>query len=80
MQTLQYRRLRREEASRYLKEKWGIDRKATTLAKLACVGGGPKFEHAGRIPLYPEPELDAWAQSLLSPLKRSTSDTGTEAA
>jgi hypothetical protein len=72
----QPRRLRRQAASDYLKINWGIDRKATTLAKLASVGGGPKFEHAGRIPLYPEPELDAYAISILSPLKSSTSDTG----
>ena len=70
-----YRRLRRPEASAYLKERWGIDRKPSTLAKLACLGGGPRFEHAGRFPLYPEPELDAWALSILSPLKSSTSDT-----
>lgn len=69
-----FRRLRRAEASAYLKEKWGIDRKPGTLAKLACLGGGPLFEHANRIPLYPEPELDAWAEALLSPLKSSTSD------
>lgn len=70
------RRLRRSEASQYLKEKWGIDRTANTLAKLACLGGGPRFEHAGRIPLYREAELDAWAASIMSPLKRSTSDLG----
>jgi hypothetical protein len=76
MHPVQYRRLRRSEASLYLKERWGIDRKPSTLAKIACLGGGPKFELAGRFPLYPEPELDAWAQSTLSPLKSSTSDTG----
>jgi hypothetical protein len=70
------RRRRRVEASAYLKEKWGIDRKPATLAKLACVGGGPKFEHCGRIPLYLEEELDAWARAHLSPLKTSTSDEG----
>jgi hypothetical protein len=68
--------LRREDAALYLKEKHGIDRKASTLAKLAVIGGGPKFRHAGRIPLYPIPELDAWAKSILSPLKASTSDSG----
>lgn len=67
------RRLRRTEASEYLKDTWGIDRKPSTLAKLAVVGGGPRFEHANRIPLYPVAELDAWAASILSPLKRSTS-------
>lgn len=74
--TTRPRRHRRAEASRYLKEKYGIERKPATLAKLACLGGGPRFESAGRVPLYPEPELDAWAESLISPLKRSTSDPG----
>lgn len=67
-------RLRRTEASQYLKDKWSIDRKPSTLAKLAVVGGGPPFVHANRIPLYPLVELDAWAEALLSPLKRSTSE------
>ena len=72
----QCRRLRRAEASDYLRAKWGIERKPTTLAKLSCVGGGPRYELAGRFPLYTEEELDAWAKSLLSPLKCSTSDMG----
>jgi hypothetical protein len=76
MTTTTHRRLRRQEASAYLKEVHGIDRKASTLAKLACLGGGPRFEHAGRVPLYSPAELDAWALSLLSPLKSSTSDLG----
>ena len=69
-------RLRREKASEYLRDKWGIERKASTLAKLAVTGGGPCFRHAGRWPLYDLQDLDAWAQSITSPLKRSTSDVG----
>jgi hypothetical protein len=69
-------RLRRAEASRYLKEAWGIERTANTLAKLAVTGGGPPFEYDGRTPLYPKIELDQWAQANLSPLKSSTSDPG----
>ena len=76
MHPKRYPRRRRAEASSYLKEKWGIDRKPSTLAKLACLGGGPRFEIAGRFPLYTDLELDAWARSILSPLKSSTSDTG----
>lgn len=76
MHPAQCRHLRRAEASAYLKEKWGIDRKPSTLAKIASLGGGPKFLHAGRFPLYPEDELDSWAQSILSPLKASTSERG----
>jgi hypothetical protein len=70
------RRLRRAEASEYLKRKWGIDRAPATLAKLACLGGGPRFESAKRVPLYLETELDIWVQSIMSPLKSSTSDQG----
>ena len=80
MHSVQYRRLRRAEASEYLKDKFGLDYKPSTLAKLACLGGGPRFEHAGRFPLYPEPELDAWATSRISPLKSSTSDAGEKEA
>jgi hypothetical protein len=80
MLTTRSRRYRRSEASQYLKEKWNIDRAPSTLAKYACVGGGPKFQHAARLPLYPEEELDAYAQSILSPLKSSTSDPGEEAS
>lgn len=76
MHPAQCHHLRRADASTYLKEKWGIDRKPATLAKLATLGGGPKFKKAGRFPLYPENELDAWAQSILSPLKASTSERG----
>lgn len=76
MQPTQYRRYRRTEASDYLQQKYNISRKPSTLAKLAVVGGGPRFESAGRIPLYPEPELDAWAVALLGSLRSSTSDPG----
>jgi hypothetical protein len=67
-------RLRRKQASKYLQEKWGIERAPSTLAKLAVIGGGPKFQHANRTPLYSPNELDSWAASILSPLKNSTSD------
>ena len=70
------RRFRRVEASTYLKDNWGIDFKPSTLAKVASIGGGPRFEHAGRFPLYREDELDIWASARISPLKSSTSDTG----
>ena len=67
---------RRAEASRYLKDRWGLDYKATTLAKLASVGGGPRYQTAGRFPIYGEDELDSWAAARFSPLKASTSDAG----
>src|SRR5512133_822789 len=52
-------RRRRKEASQYLRDHWQISRTEKTLAKLATTGGGPRYHLAGRIPLYPEEELDA---------------------
>ena len=68
------RPLRRAEASAYLKEHYGIDRKPSTLAKLAVVGGSPPFRHAGRFPIYAPDDLDHWALSIIGPRKSSTSD------
>jgi len=76
----QYKNYRRHEASSYLKQKWGIDRKPSTLAKLAVQGGGPRFVKAGRFPLYPENELDMWARRMISPLYTSTSSLIEEAS
>jgi hypothetical protein len=66
--------LRRAGASQYLREVWGIDRAPPTLAKLACVGGGPPFYKAGRRPLYDPDNLDEWAAELLGDARRSTAD------
>ncbi len=67
-------RLRRAEASAYLLEHHGIERKPSTLAKLACIGGSPAFQKANRIPYYSPSDLDAWAESVLSEKVRSTSE------
>ena len=69
------RRYRRAEAARYLQEHWGIPCSPRTLAKIACVSSeGPEMEYVGRIPLYPEDALDAYARRKLSPRVRSTSE------
>lgn len=69
------RLLRRVEAANYVTETYGIPCSPKTLAKLACVSSeGPPFRMAGRIPLYPTPGLDAWAQNKIGPLVRSTSE------
>jgi hypothetical protein len=68
------RRFRRSAASEYLHTQFGVSLRPSTLAKLATIGGGPRFEHFGRWPLYRQDELDGWAQTRLSPLKSSTSD------
>ncbi len=69
------RRLRRAEASLYLLETHGIERKPVTLAKYATVGGGPIYCLAGRYPLYTKTDLDVWAASIMSQPKSSTSNT-----
>lgn len=68
------RRLRRNEASKYLMEVWGISRTPKTLAKMAVTGGGPEFEKDGRFPLYTPSGLDKYAESVLSPVVHSTSE------
>jgi hypothetical protein len=68
--------LRRTAASEYILEKWGLSYKPTTLAKLATLGGGPRFAHIGRWPVYTLTDLDDWVEARRSPLKASTSDLG----
>jgi hypothetical protein len=69
-------RLRRRDASAYLAEIHGLQEAPTTLAKRACLGGGPVFELFGRIPYYRTEALDDWAAKRLSGPRRSTSDRG----
>ena len=73
-EVLKIRRLRREAASRYLDDTWGIGRTPNTLAKLAVIGGGPMFRKDGRFPLYEADDLDDWARHQLSPPVRSTAE------
>ena len=69
------------EASAYLEQRWGIRRKPSTLAKLRCVSSdGPAFIKSNRDILYPRRALDEYAATLLSVLRRSTSDSGSNAA
>ena len=67
--------LRRGDASRYLRERYGINLAATTLAKMFSQrSDGPPAFVAGRWPLYPREGLDAWATKRLGRLRSSTSD------
>jgi hypothetical protein len=63
----------RRGAAHFLTER-GYKTAPATLARLACVGGGPAFRRFGRRPLYDEGDLLAWAQSRLSPPMQSTSE------
>jgi hypothetical protein len=66
--------MRRGDVPRYLREKFGIIRAVPTLAKLAVVGGGPRFHKVGRWPLYDPDDLDHWARELIGEALASTSE------
>jgi hypothetical protein len=66
----------RDNAAKYLREKFGIRTSRQTLAKKAVTGDGPAYRKAGRTPIYDLPELDRYARALIGPLQRSTSETG----
>jgi hypothetical protein len=66
--------MRRADAARYIRETYGIPCVATTLAKYACVGGGPAFRKANKFPIYSRDDLDAWAKQRLGKLVHSTSE------
>jgi hypothetical protein len=70
--------LRRRAAAEYLREHWGIPCSEKTLAKLACVGGGPLYHRFGRIPLYTTAYLDEYAESKVGGPVRSTSEYGAD--
>jgi hypothetical protein len=65
--------LRREQAAAYLQERYGAYT-VETLAKLACLGGGPQFRRMGRFPVYTRHDLDNWVASRMSPPVSSTSE------
>jgi hypothetical protein len=75
MSTIAPHFMRRKDAGRYLKERFGFSERA--LAKLATVGGGPPFHHAGtngRIVVYEISELDSWALAQIGQPLRSRAD------
>jgi hypothetical protein len=69
--------LRRAAAADYLQARYGAFT-AETLAKLACVGGGPPFRKLGKLPLYTLEDLDTWATSRMSGPVMSTSELGSD--
>ena len=69
------RRLDRRQAADFLSAR-GYRTAPATLAKLACIGGGPTFESLGRKPLYREADLIEWARAKTTGPRRSTSDPG----
>jgi hypothetical protein len=69
--------LDRKQAAEFLTSR-GFKTAPATLAKLACLGGGPVFRSYGRKPLYLPRDLLAWAQARCTGPRRSTSDPGTK--
>jgi hypothetical protein len=70
--------LRRQAAAEYLREKFGVPCSPKTLAKLACIGGGPIYRRFGRIPLYLIVDLEVYATAKISKPVKSTSEYGAE--
>jgi hypothetical protein len=66
--------MRRADAARYIRETYAFPCVPTTLAKYACLGGGPAFRKAGKFPIYSRDDLDEWAKERLGDLVRSTSE------
>lgn len=67
--------LRPRQAADFLQRQFGHG-SVRTLAKLRCIGGGPRFHKIGtRLVAYTEPELTAWGTSKMSGPLTSTSDT-----
>jgi hypothetical protein len=71
MQSPQF--LRRKAAGEYLRSKFGFGSERT-LAKLACLGGGPIFRKAANAALYAPEDLDNWALGKIGAPQKSTSD------
>lgn len=65
--------LRRRAAGEYLKQKFGFGSEKT-LAKLACLGGGPEFRKAANAALYEPAKLDEWARNKIGGPLKSTSE------
>jgi hypothetical protein len=66
--------LRRADAAAYIRNKYGFPCSKQWLAKLAVIGGGPKFRKAGRFPIYAPAHLDEWACTRIGPVVGSTSE------
>jgi hypothetical protein len=65
--------LRRAEAAKYLQDRYGAYT-TETLAKLACVGGGPQFQKLGPYPVYKPEWLDDWIVTKMTKPVASTAE------
>jgi hypothetical protein len=67
-------RLNRTEASAYLWDRHRLKCARVSLARLASIGGGPRFQRVGPFVFYTPAELDRWAEAKTTPLLTKTSD------
>jgi|JI10StandDraft_1071094.scaffolds.fasta_scaffold13845_7 hypothetical protein len=56
--------LTREEAAEFI-GLHGLPCSPRTLAKLACLGGGPRYRRYGRNAIYTEADLEQWMEQKL---------------
>lgn len=66
--------LDRVDAAAFLTAR-GLRTSPRTLAKFACIGGGPTYQRFGRAAVYKRDDLIAWAESRLSAPIAHTSET-----
>ncbi len=67
------RYIRAREAARFLQSNFGFG-STSSLAKERCLGGGCPFHKIGRLVVYTEAELTAWATAKISKALASTSE------
>lgn len=70
VKTIPVSRVDRSGAAEYLTAN-GYPVSPRTLAKKACVGGGPKFQKFGRRVSYTLNDLDEWLGSIATPSGRT---------
>jgi hypothetical protein len=68
------RRMRRERATKYLREVHGIEFKPKTLANRNAAGKGPFPEYLGGVPYYTRLVLDEFAETAFTPTSPFTAE------
>jgi hypothetical protein len=64
----------RNEASAYLKARWGLSYAVYTLARYAANGTGPEYQRVGPRAVYTRAALDEWAKTKLTAPGRKAAD------
>jgi hypothetical protein len=66
--------LTRQQASDYLRDRWGLSYAAHTLALYAVKGTGPEYSKAGPRAMYTREALDEFAKTKLTGPSKKASD------